>query len=103
MKRVLGALLVFLGLTGAAQAQVTPYVGQIMTFAGNFCPTGWFLTNGQLLPIQQYVVLFSIIGTTYGGNGTTDFALPKTQPDFTTTRVPLTQCIAYLGVYPSQN
>jgi microcystin-dependent protein len=47
-----------------------------MLFAGNFAPAGWALCNGQLLSIQQNTALFSILGTTYGGNGTSNFALP---------------------------
>ncbi len=54
-----------------------PILGSIMIFAGNFAPKGWFLCNGQLLPIAQYSALFSLLGTTYGGNGTTTFALPN--------------------------
>jgi len=53
-----------------------PYVGEIRMFAGNFAINGWALCNGQLLSIQSNQALFSIIGTTYGGNGTTTFALP---------------------------
>lgn len=53
-----------------------PYVGQIMIFAGQFAPRGWALCNGQLLPIGQYEALHAIIGTTYGGDGQTTFALP---------------------------
>jgi microcystin-dependent protein len=53
-----------------------PFIGQIIAFAGSFAPRNWQLCNGQLLPIQQYQALFSIIGTTYGGNGTTNFQLP---------------------------
>ncbi|MBN1524989.1 MAG: tail fiber protein [Spirochaetales bacterium] len=45
-------------------------------FAGNFEPAGWMFCDGRLLQIQQYTALFSIVGTTYGGNGTTTFALP---------------------------
>jgi microcystin-dependent protein len=54
------------------------YIGQIMMFAGNFAPEGWALCDGQLLPIadQRNQPLFSIIGTMYGGNGVTNFALP---------------------------
>lgn len=55
---------------------VTPYVGQIMAFGGNFAPQGWALCDGSLLPISQYDVLFNLIGTTYGGDGQTTFALP---------------------------
>lgn len=53
-----------------------PFVGQIILFAGSFAPTGWALCNGQTLSIQQYQALFSLLGTTYGGNGTTTFNLP---------------------------
>jgi microcystin-dependent protein len=53
-----------------------PYLGAIFIFAGNFAPSGYQLCQGQLLPISQYAALFSILGTTYGGNGTTNFALP---------------------------
>jgi microcystin-dependent protein len=53
------------------------YIGSIFMFAGNFNPRGYMLCQGQLLPISQYAALFSILGTTYGGNGTTNFALPN--------------------------
>ena len=53
-----------------------PFIGQIMMFAGNFAPRGWALCSGQILPINQNVALFSIVGTTYAGNGQTTFALP---------------------------
>jgi microcystin-dependent protein len=53
-----------------------PYLGEIKLFAGNFAPKGWALCQGQLLPINQNQALFSLLGTTYGGNGTTTFALP---------------------------
>lgn len=53
-----------------------PFIGQLMLFAGNFAPRGWALCQGQILPIAQYQALFSILGTTYGGNGQTTFALP---------------------------
>ncbi len=53
-----------------------PFIGEIRMFAGNFAPRGWALCNGQLLPIAQNTALFSILGTTYGGNGQTTFALP---------------------------
>jgi len=53
-----------------------PFIGQINMFAGNFAPRGWAMCDGQLLPINQNTALFSILGTTYGGNGVTTFALP---------------------------
>lgn len=52
------------------------FIGQIMMFSGNFAPKYFALCNGQLLPINQNTALFSLLGTTYGGNGTTTFGLP---------------------------
>lgn len=53
-----------------------PYVGEIRMFAGNFAPAGWMLCEGQLLPISENETLFQLIGTTYGGDGQSTFALP---------------------------
>ena len=53
-----------------------PFVGEIRMFGGNFAPRGWAFCDGQLLQISQNTALFSLLGTTYGGNGTTQFALP---------------------------
>ncbi|WP_346857048.1 tail fiber protein [uncultured Draconibacterium sp.] len=53
-----------------------PFIGEILMFGGNFAPRGWALCDGQLLPINSYQALFSILGTTYGGDGRTTFALP---------------------------
>src|ERR1044072_8588631 len=53
-----------------------PYVGEIRMFAGNFNPNGWMFCEGQLLPISEFETLFNLIGTTYGGDGQTTFALP---------------------------
>ena len=52
------------------------FIGIVKLFAGNFAPKGWALCNGQLLPISQYSAVFSLLGTTYGGDGVTTFALP---------------------------
>ena len=54
----------------------SPFLAMIMLWAGNFAPRGWLLCNGQILSIAQNTALFSLMGTTYGGNGTTTFALP---------------------------
>ncbi len=54
-----------------------PFVGQIIAVGFNFAPDGWFPCDGRLLPISQYDVLFALIGTTYGGDGQTNFALPN--------------------------
>jgi microcystin-dependent protein len=53
-----------------------PYVGEIRMFAGNFAPAGWMFCEGQLLPISEFETLFNLIGTTYGGDGQSTFALP---------------------------
>jgi microcystin-dependent protein len=53
-----------------------PYVGEIRIFAGNFAPAGWMFCEGQLLPISENDTLFQLIGTTYGGDGESTFALP---------------------------
>jgi microcystin-dependent protein len=53
-----------------------PYVGEIRIFAGNFAPAGWMFCEGQLLPISENETLFALIGTTYGGDGESTFALP---------------------------
>ena len=86
-----------------ARAQVEPFIGEIRTFAFNFCPVGWAPLNGQLLPINQNQAIFALLGTYYGGNGLNNFAAPTARPNFTATGFPLTQCIALLGVFPSRN
>jgi microcystin-dependent protein len=53
-----------------------PYVGEIRLFAGNFAPAGWMFCEGQLLPISENETLFNLVGTTYGGDGQSTFALP---------------------------
>ena len=54
-----------------------PFLGEIRAFAGNYAPQGWAFCQGQLLSIAQYDALFSLLGTTYGGDGQTTFALPN--------------------------
>jgi len=76
---VVASLILFLAISGHAQNQ---YVGEIKMFAGNFAPTGWATCDGQLLSIAQNTALFSILGTTYGGDGTTTFALPDLRGRF---------------------
>src|SRR5512140_3135402 len=57
----------------------TPFLGEVKIISWNFAPKGWSFCNGQLLPINQNQALFSLLGTTYGGNGITTFALPNLQ------------------------
>ncbi|MDN5848787.1 MAG: tail fiber protein [Nitrococcus sp.] len=54
-----------------------PFIGEIQAFAFNFVPRGWAICDGALLPIAQYTALFSLLGTTYGGDGKTTFGLPN--------------------------
>lgn len=68
-----------------------PYVGEIRMFAGNFAPAGWEFCGGQLLPISENETLFQLIGTTYGGDGESTFALPDLQG-----RIPI-----HMGTGPS--
>lgn len=63
-----------------------PYVGEIRLFAGNFAPAGWAFCNGALLPISEFETLFQLIGTTYGGDGESTYAVPDLQ-----SRVPIHQ------------
>jgi microcystin-dependent protein len=62
---------------GGSVSPTLPFLGQIQAFAGNFVPSGWALANGQLLSIAQNQALFALLGTTYGGDGITTFALPN--------------------------
>ena len=87
----------------AALAGADPYLGEIETFAFNFCPKGWAALSGQLLPINVNQALFALLGTTYGGDGQTTFALPTAKPIFTATGAPLLQCIALQGIFPPRN
>ena len=86
-----------------ALAGENPFLGEVETFAFNFCPVGWSTLNGQLLSINQNPALFSLLGTTYGGDGKTTFALPTAKPVFTATGAVLLQCIALQGIFPSRD
>jgi hypothetical protein len=81
----------------AAVAPTQTYLGQVVSFPYNFAPSGWVACTGRLLPISQFTALFSLIGTTYGGDGKTDFMLPNLPP-----RGPNGPwyCIAIEGAYP---
>ncbi|MDO6445504.1 tail fiber protein [Colwellia sp. 1_MG-2023] len=69
----------FIGKSALACSSFESMLGSMCVFAGNFAPRGYALAQGQLLPISQNSALFSILGTTYGGNGYTTFALPDTR------------------------
>lgn len=75
MKKLIFITFLMMSVTFVSQAQ-EPMIGEVKLFAGNFAPRGWALCQGQLLPISQNTALFSILGTMYGGDGRTTFALP---------------------------
>ncbi|MDD4170280.1 MAG: tail fiber protein [Desulfotomaculaceae bacterium] len=72
----LTCLLMSIGALAPGAALAQPYVGEIRMFAGNFAPAGWYFCEGQLLQISENDTLFQLIGTTYGGDGESTFALP---------------------------
>jgi microcystin-dependent protein len=81
------------------------YLAQIILFAGNFVPRGWMLCNGQLLPISQNTALFSLLGTTYGGDGKTTFALPNLPSPTGAVGTPAfpAYLICVQGIYPTRD
>ena len=80
-----------------------PFVAEIRIFPFNFAPKGWAFCDGQLLPLSQNTALFSLLGTNFGGDGVTTFALPKWGSVNTANGFPFTACIAIQGVFPSRN
>nr|WP_295078560.1 tail fiber protein [uncultured Roseateles sp.] len=80
-RRALAIPLMGLALAGipSAHAGTDPFIGQVMCGGWNFAPNGWMEMDGRLLPIAEYDALFALIGTTFGGDGQTTFALPDTR------------------------
>lgn len=76
VRTMLAAAVTVVGMTGLAHAGPDTYIGEITVTGANFCPRGTAEANGQLLPIAQNSALFSLLGTIYGGDGRTTFALP---------------------------
>jgi microcystin-dependent protein len=81
-----------------------PFLGQIALFAFNYAPTGWAACEGQLLSLAQNTALFSLLGTNYGGNGQTNFALPdlRGKAPVSDPNTGMQYCIALQGVFPSR-
>ncbi|WP_442265455.1 phage tail protein [Tenacibaculum sp. ZS6-P6] len=76
-KKIIGLLFIVFSLSGSIKAEAQEaYLGEIRMFAGNFAPRGWAFCDGQLLAISSNNALFSLLGTMYGGDGRTTFALP---------------------------
>jgi microcystin-dependent protein len=116
-KRTAATILAAAALTAAlpapaARAATEPYLGEIMFVAFKFCPRGWAKADGSVLPISQNTALFSLIGTTYGGDGQTNFKLPHLRKQVVaqerlenggmSTRT-LLPCIALQGIYPPRD
>lgn len=82
MKRIIQQMaccllfLIFGAFPQTATAGLEPFIGEMMMTGANFCPRGWTDANGQLLAVSQNQALFSLLGTTYGGDGRTTFGLP---------------------------
>ncbi len=102
MRPIRGAVVVLIlsGHAAPALAGTNAFVGERMVSAFSFCPKGYAPMNGQLLPISQNTALFSLLGTNYGGDGESTFALPTAKPIVTATGAALTQCIALQGIFP---
>lgn len=81
-----------------------PYIGQIQLFPFNFAPVGWLLCDGSSLPVASYQALYSLIGTNFGGNGTTTFQIPdlrNSNPLDSTNQ--MKYYIAVNGMYPTRS
>jgi len=83
-----------------AAATPYPFVGEVIAVANNFCPSLFLPLNGQLLSTATYGELFDLIGTKYGGNGSSNFALPTVHPTRTATGEPVLYCIAVDDAFP---
>ena len=79
-----------------------PFIGEVRMFGGNFAPRGHAFCEGQLLPISSNTALFSLLGTTYGGDGRTTFALPDLR-ELEKSLKGVRYIIALEGLYPSRN
>jgi microcystin-dependent protein len=79
------------------------YIGSLSLVAFNFAPQGWMFCQGQLLPISQYTPLFALIGTTYGGDGTTNFKLPNLTGPTDASGATLNWMIAIVGIFPPRD
>lgn len=109
MKKALTAFTGTLAL-GAAALPAAPasaqdyYIGQVITVAANFCPRGTMKADGRLLPISANAALFSLVGTRYGGDGRTTFALPDLSGKLASANgAELLHCVVTQGIYPSRS
>lgn len=106
MRKTIAAMAVFAAAStlGAAPAQAQDrYLAEVFVFAGNFCPRGTLPADGRLLPISQNSALFSLLGTMYGGDGRTTFALPKLDGMEDKDGRAVKFCIVTQGIFPSRS
>lgn len=80
-----------------------PFLGDIELFAFDFAPKGWMFCEGQTLNIATNQALFTLLGTTFGGNGTTTFCLPDLRNSLPMQSMGMHYCIAVQGIYPSRS
>lgn len=80
-----------------------PFLGDIVLFSFDFAPSYWMPCEGQTLQISTYQSLFTLIGTTFGGNGTTTFCLPDLRSAIPIQEIGMHYCIAIQGIYPSRS
>lgn len=103
LEKSLKSVAAAIGLSGSvflaspASASSEPFIGEIATFPYNFCPRGWAETDGRLLQIREHTALFSLLGTEFGGDGRSTFALPNMSSPR------LKHCIALVGIFPSRS
>lgn len=95
---MIGAMLIAAGTTTAQAFGPDDYIGSVGLFGGNFCPRNTSEADGKLLAIAEYQALFSLLGTTYGGDGRTTFGLPK----LTAPQKGMRYCVVLQGTYPSR-
>jgi microcystin-dependent protein len=86
----------------AGRIEMEEFTGSVHLFPYNFEIQGWMACDGRQLPINQYTALFSLLGTRYGGNGTTTFGIPKMDPVASANGDPLTYQICIQGLYPER-
>jgi microcystin-dependent protein len=85
----------------AAAVDPTHYVGEVIRIASNTCPADAVEAKGQLVPLTSNIALFSLVGTRFGGDGSTTFGLPLLKPVFANDGVRVIQCIVTMGNYPT--
>ncbi len=103
MRKTLLIAAAVLGISASAQAGPNPYVGEVQVLPYNFCPSGFLPADGRTVLINDYQALYDLYGTTYGGDGTTTFALPYLALKPAGHKATMKVCIATEGIFPPTN